>query len=150
MSEEKEIFKKAYNYCIYLLSQRDYSERKLRLKLETKEYTHETIEEVITKLHQHKYIQEEEYARARIRALIHKGYSLYYISQKLAQERLEVENEVIQTLFDELGMTEEDQRQLLIQKKLRGLNPNDQKTKDKIMRYLISKGHRPNYSELAF
>ncbi len=140
-------YTRAYNYCLYILSKRDYSEFQLRRKLKEKGYE-EFTEEVVSKLHEHKYIQEDEYRRSRIKALIHKGYSAYYISQKLESEHLGTTKEFIEDIYQELQTSEQEQKQHLIQKKLRALDPKHEKTKEKIIRFLISKGHRASFSEI--
>lgn len=140
-------FKKAYNYCIFLLSKRDYSRYKIRMKLKERKHTPEVIEETIEVLVEQNYLREEEYKRQRIKQLIYKGYANNYIIQKMAQEKLQVEVDEIEILREQNDASTESQIQYLIEKKLRGVElPEDyeskMKLKNKVTRFLISKGYQ--------
>lgn len=143
-------FKEAYNYCIFLLSKRDYSRYKIQQKLKSRKYTEENIEEVIQLLIDQNYLREEAYLRMRIKTLLYKRVSNYYIKQKLSEEKLTTTDEQIDSLRSENHISKEDSLEYLINKKLRGKEmPNEfeakQKLKNKVLRFLISKGH--NYQD---
>lgn len=139
-------FKEAYNYCIFLLSKRDYSRYKIQQKLKSRKYSEENIKEVIQLLIDQNYLREEAYLRMRIKTLLYKGVSNYYIKQKLSEEKLTASDEQINSLREENNISKEDSLEYLLNKKLRGKEiPKEfeakAKLKNKILRFLISKGH---------
>ncbi len=143
MNEEN----RAYSYAVKLLTGRDYSEVKLREKLVQKKYSQETIEKVVAELHTRKFIREESYLEARIKAFMNKGYSQKYILQKLTMESDSINMALIEEVFLENQITEEDQVRKLIQKKCpKEFSANyaeKQKQTQKVFRYAFSKGHSP-------
>lgn len=60
MNNEDDFFKKSFNYCIYLLSRKDYSEKQLIDKLLSKGY--ESIS-TINKLKEYKYLDDSKYIK---------------------------------------------------------------------------------------
>ncbi len=148
----EEEFKKAYNYCIYILSKRDYSTHKIRQKLKERKHTPELIETIIEDLVEKNYLREEEYKRQRIKQHILRGYANSFIIQKLNQEKLTAVDEEIDALRSEQDLHATDIIEYLIEKKLRGKEiPTEwedrQKLKAKVLRFLISKGH--TYSDIS-
>jgi regulatory protein len=137
---------KAYLYVIKLISSRDYSEHKLREKMREKKYPANEIDNVISEIKAKGYLKEELYAEARIKAFMNKGYSADYIRQKLAQEKVTVTEIEIYEIFDEYHLTENDQIERLLKKKLKTISEDKEKAykdRQKAIRYAISKGHRP-------
>jgi regulatory protein len=135
-----------YDYCIFLLSRQDYSEFKLRQKLRMKQHLPHEIDEVVEKIKGQGYLREESYRRLFIRKWMLKGESKEKIIQRGAQEKLQFEQDEFQRVAQELGTTDQDSLQRLLEKKLRGKAiPQDfmekRKLQDKVLRYLISKGH---------
>ncbi len=144
---------KAYSYCIYLLSRQDYSEYKIRQKLRQKEYTPQEIEETLTSLKSKGYLNEANYRRLFIRKWMMKGESPEKIRYRGAGEKLVFENAEFETVKNELGMSDEGNIQKLIEKKLRlkdiPADPEEKfKLRDKVLRFLISKGH--SYEKAKF
>lgn len=133
--------KQAYSYLVKLLSAREYSEHKLREKLREKKFPANEADDAINELKERGYLREHVYAEARIKGFMHKGYSVNYIRQKLAQERVVVTEEAIQDVFDEYRMTEEDQIKHLAKKKVGMKTDLDFDQQGKVLRYIISKGH---------
>lgn len=136
-----------YNYSIHLLARQDYSEYKLRQKLRSKKdnLPHE-VDEVLAKLKEKGLLREEAYRRLFIRKWMMKGESEQKIRRRGAQEKLEFAKEEFELVEKELGFTDDDSLDKLIAKKLRMKEiPTDPKEKyklrDKVMRFLISKGH---------
>ena len=139
-------YKEAYNYSIYLLSKRDYSNYKISQKLKSRKYSKETIEKVIQKVTDQGYLREEVYTTMRIKTLLYKGCANFFIKQKLSQEFLEVDDHRIDQLREENHISKKESIHYLIEKKLRYKEiPKDKseyfKLKDKVIRFLISKGH---------
>lgn len=140
-----------YNYCIHLLARQDYSEFKLRQKLRSKPQNlpHE-IDEALEKLKAKGLLKEENYRRLFIRKWMIKGEAIDKIRQRGAMEKLELQDEEFELVSAELGIKEEDNLEKVIQKKMRSKAiPTDpaekQKLKEKVLRYIISKGY--DYSE---
>lgn len=136
-----------YNYCIHLISRQDYSEYKLRQKLRLKKdnLPHE-IDEVIEKLKENDLLNEKNYRRLFIRKWTMKGESEEKIKRRGSQEKLIFQKEEFTQARIELGLTDDSNIEKLIQKKLRFVEiPKDFETKkklrDKVLRFLISKGH---------
>ncbi len=132
---------KAYLTLIRLLSSRDYSEVKLRTKLKERKYSAEEIDEAIALVKSQNYLNESAYVEARIKAFMSKGCSPRYIQQKLLQEDLKVEINVIEGVFNEHQKETSSQIKNLIQKKLKG-PIKDYREKVKVIRFLMSKGHQ--------
>jgi regulatory protein len=133
--------KEAYSYIVKLLSSREYSEHKLREKLKTKKFPANEIDDAITEIKAKGYLREEVYTEGRVRGLMNKAYSVNYIRQKMAQEHLNVSEEEIQEIFNENDISEEEQIERLVRKKLGTKTNLDFVQQGKILRYLISKGH---------
>ncbi|MCT4642589.1 MAG: recombination regulator RecX [Bacteriovoracaceae bacterium] len=139
--------KEAYNYCIFLLSKRDYSRYKIKQKLKTRKYTEEEIEEVINYLVENTYLREEQYTKVRIKSLAYRGYSSSYIKRKLKEEQIFVELEFIDTILDDEHIIKEESIERLIAKKYKQEPKSFEekmKIKNRILRFLISKGYSYN------
>jgi SOS response regulatory protein OraA/RecX len=136
-----------YNYSIHLLARQDYSEYKLRKKLRSKkDNLPQEVDEVLSKLKEKGLLREEGYRRLFIRKWMMKGESEDKIRQRGAMEKLEFGPDEFEKVRLELGLSDEDSLEKLIQKKLRSKEiPSDrmelQKLKEKVFRFLISKGH---------
>lgn len=136
-----------YNYSIHLLARQDYSEYKIRQKLRSKKQNlpHE-IEEAIEKLKANGLLKEAPYRRLFIRKWMMKGESEQKIRQRGGMEKLTFEEGEFEAISEELGFSDDESLEKLVQKKMRSKTiPSDPKEKyklrDKILRYLISKGH---------
>lgn len=136
-----------YNYSIHLLAKQDYSEFKLRQKLRSKKdnLPHE-IEEVLMKLKERGLLREESYRRLFIRKWMQKGEAEDKIRKRGALEKLTFEDHEFEKAQQELGFSDSDSIEKLLSKKLRSkIIPQDSqekmKLKNKVLRFLISKGH---------
>lgn len=136
-----------YNYSIHLLARQDYSEFKLRRKLRSKKdnLPHE-VEEVLEALKGKGLLREESYRRLFIRKWMMKGEAEDKIRKRGAMEKLSFEEDEFRNVERELGFTDDDSIEKLISKKLRAKDiPSDYESKnklrDKVLRFLISKGH---------
>jgi SOS response regulatory protein OraA/RecX len=141
-----------YNYSIHLLARQDYSEYKLKQKLRSKKdnLPHE-VDEVLAKLKEKGLLREEAYRRLFIRKWMIKGEAKDKIRQRGGMEKLKFEDGEFERVSQELGISDDDNLEKLVMKKLRGKDvPKDregkQKLRDKVVRFLLSKGH--SYSEI--
>ncbi len=137
-----------YNYALRLLTGKDYSEKKLREKLKLKKFTPEEIKTVIDKLNEQGFIREEAYVEARTKAYMNRGYSKNFIKRKISGEVDSLNSDEIEEVFEENQVEEEDQIKKLIIKKMPKIKPKSfeerKKANDKVMRFLMSKGHSPS------
>jgi regulatory protein len=133
--------KTAYSYLIKILSSRDFSEHKLREKLRGRNYPANEIDEAIAEVKSKNFLREDNYIEARIKAFMNKGYSPNYIQQKLEQEHIQVAETIIEDVFTEHKLTTIDQIDRLVRKKLNINKVVDFDAENKILRYLLSKGH---------
>ena len=136
---------KAYSYIVKLLSSRDYSEYKIREKLKEKMFLDNEINDALNEIKARGYMRENAYNEARIRSLMNRNHSPSYILQKLNQEHLDTNLEQILEVFTENQVSTLDQIELLIKKKMHENRELDYEGQNKILRYLISKGH--NFDE---
>ncbi|WP_127715181.1 regulatory protein RecX [Halobacteriovorax sp. HLS] len=145
--------KSAYLYCIRLLAKRDYSIYKITKKLKERGYDGEHIEQAIQEVIDLGYLKEENYIEARVKGLMHKGLHPSFIQIKLQEEKIRVDVDYILDIFSQYPMSTCEQVDKLIKKKLPreiDFNHQDYETKQKIkqrvFRYLMSKGH--SYSKI--
>ena len=136
----------AYQYALYLLSAQDYSDHKMRQKLKLKGYETEEIETTMSILVEKNYLREDEYKRMLAKRWISKGYSDNMIKRRGGQEKLEFASADLTTIRQESGANSSDVITKLVAKKLRGQDiPTDrnakQKLRDKVSRFLLSKGY---------
>lgn len=131
----------AYNYAVNLLSRAPKSEKELKVKMQDKGYDVIFIENVIKKLREQRYIDDERYSemfisskiniskdgRRKIKeALYNKGINKEIIDEKLSSVS---EEEEIERAF------------LLAKKKLASMKEEDTRKKTlKLSNYLINKG----------
>lgn len=85
-------------YAIYLLSRQDYSEFKIRQKLEKREYTPEEIEKTIHFCLAQHYLDDKRYTQMKIRSGLYKGHGWYRIAQELHREK--IADEVIESALE--------------------------------------------------
>lgn len=141
---------KAYQYCIRLLSKRDYSEYKLTQKLKERDHTQEEISEVIQVLKEKNYLREAEYARLKIKSWLHRGYGKKVILLKAQNESLSISTQMIEQISLEQGISSQVQIQEIFQVKYAQkwqeelCHEERQKLKRKILSYFQRRGHQLN------
>lgn len=138
--------RKAYLYIIKLLSKRDYSTYKVKVKLQSKGYEEEHINEAIDEVVEKGYLNDEEYATARAKSFMIKGLHPQLIQTKLQEEHLSISSDSIQQLFEEYGISTSSQLTELLVKKIRTIGQSQlqnkqEATRQKLTRYCLSKGH---------
>ncbi len=147
--------RRAYKESIKLLARQDYSRAKMRQKLKQRAVPAEEIEQVLVYLVEKNYLREENYLEARAKGLVTKGLSPKSIQHKLHSEGLEVSQEKIQEFMSDKGVSTDSQLEKLVQKKARTLSqeklqsPEGRKERDKILRFLLSKGYSFSESKKA-
>ena len=111
-----------------------------------RDYPANEIDEAIEEVKNKNFLREDNYIEARIKAFMNKGYSPDYIKQKLAQEHLAIDQDQIDAVFLEHNLTPELQIQRLATKKIGNKENLDYEDQNKILRYLLSKGHELSLS----
>lgn len=156
MEIENEDYKIAYKYSIRLLSRRDYSRFKLEQKLRDRGYDRNLIDELLEELIESKYLREENYIESRVKGLIRKGWSFEKVKYHLEREKCSIQFSEIGEICKEAGIQTDEVIENQIQKKWDSsvdLNNMDYETlkkkKDKVLRYLVSKGHQFSSSKAA-
>lgn len=145
--EEDGDSRRIFNYCVHLLARQDYSEYKLRQKLRSKpQNLPHMIDEVMVKLKEKGLLRDESYRRLFIRKWMMKGEAEDKIRKRGSMEKLTFEAGEFEQCARELGFTDDESIEKLIAKKLRSREiPKDSaeryKLRDKVLRFLISKGH---------
>jgi len=149
MNEET---KKAYNYILFLISRQDYSKSKLQKKLSQKGYSKEIIDSVLDQITSEGIFDEKRYMDSKIRSLAKRNYSKSHIQRFLKNEDLTFENDDIDSMFVKEDISEDEQLNSLIDKKIRKFT-HDSLSKEekyeiqkKLFSYLHSKGH--NYQKI--
>lgn len=130
------------NTAIRLLTRRDHSKYELQQKLKQRGFQSEVIEAVILECQRLNYINDERTAQVYISQLKRKGFGIRHIRLALKKKRLSGDH--IEKIISE-NSSEIDEREnanRILQKKMETFNreEDDKKRKDKIYRFLYSRG----------
>lgn len=94
----------AKNYCLYLLSRREYSQKELLTKLQQKGFSRAEIEPVLSELVENDWQSDARFAENFTRNRLKKGYGQTAIRYELAQKGINVAennlNDVLLTVAD--------------------------------------------------
>ena len=124
-----------YEYAVYLLSIRLLSVGQLRQKLQKKGYTEAEIAEVIQRLSDLKYLNDEQFAQIYFENLIkYKLFGYFGIKKKLLERK--IASAEVEKLLRKFSIADE----LVIARKAAAKNPR--KTREQLVRLLSSKGFR--------
>lgn len=140
----KEEYKKAENYAIYLISQREYTEKKLRDKILSKGYNDDQCDKIVSKFAKYGYINDESYAERFIRSKQKtSNQGKYKIKASLYEKG--VDRDIISKYMEEFDEDLELQKATkLVKKKIDSLKNkklDKYKLKQKVTLYLSSKGY---------
>ncbi|MCC7430875.1 regulatory protein RecX [bacterium] len=134
--ETQQAKKKALN----ILSKKYFSEQELKQKL--KNFSEKAVEKVVFELKKYGYVDDKELAKRLVHDFVKiKGFGEFKI--KIELQRRKINENLIEETLEEFynEETEIDSAKKHFFKKLRSLkNPQDQKEKTKLYRYLLSKG----------
>lgn len=140
----------AMQYVIYLLSRQDYSEFKIREKLNKREHPEEEIEEAIQFCLDQHYLDDGRYCQMKIRSGIYKGHGWYRITQGLQLEQISqdvIDNALYKYEQDEGDIDWKQQAKETLDRKYK--TPIDSpKEKAKRARFLQSRGF--SFDEVNF
>lgn len=130
--QEKNEIEIAFSKCIRLISVRLRSVFELEEYLKSKGYLDKVIKNVIKKLKDYKYLDDIVFSKAYINA--HKNYGKNVLMHKLMQKGIKKEDIKL------FSAEEEKNNAKTMAKKYVKTHSEDLKTKEKLFRYLISKG----------
>jgi len=139
LKAEEEI--NAYNYALSVLSRNFKSEKQLRTKMQEKGYDNQFIDNSITKLKQHRYLDDELYSEMLINSKINVSkYGKRRIKETLYEKG--ISREIIDEKMSDISEEDELERaKSLGAKKLKTLKEEDiKKRKIKLFNYLVNKG----------
>jgi SOS response regulatory protein OraA/RecX len=137
----------AYSRAIKLLSKQDYSEFKIRTKLQALGLEEDQVDLAIEKVKKENFLNDERLKKNLVKKLIQKGYSPSFIRQKLECDGLFVKDDQILTIYGEEMITPKDQIKMLAEKKFNKSSiPNNseverQKVIRKVLTFILAKGH---------
>ena len=136
-------YRKALNTALRILTRRDHSKQELTQKLQARGYVEETINDVISECERFNYINDERTALVFIRRLQRKGYGRKRIRFELSLKGLRGQK-VQRILSEHVSDADECQSAKKIYKKNSkrfNREKNELKRKDKIYRFLYSRGY---------
>ncbi len=133
---------KIYNYCFKILSFKPYSEFEIRKKIRGrfKNLREKILNEVLEKLKELKYVNDEEFAENYInyRTKI-SPRGKFLLKQELLKKG--IEGSLIEQTLDKINLDELDLAKQLVEHKTKSLKSFEpQKQKEKLMRFLQSRG----------
>jgi regulatory protein len=147
-----EISKNCYLRAIKLLSMREYSEKKLRTKLEHLEYQKEIIDLAVDELKAKNYLQDERFKEMKCRSLLRTGLGAEQIIPRLKEEGIVISRNEIDSMREDLGINVDDQVAQLIEQKLAKSTfkkvKEEYKLVSKLYQHLISKGFRVSIEQI--
>lgn len=129
--------KRARERMMYLLKSGDYTEYQVRQKLKQGFYPEEAVEEAICFGRQHRYLDDNRYARIYAEQKSDK-LSRRMLSMKLSEKG--ISRDVIERTLSELEQDEEEALETLIRKKNVDFSRLDWKERQKICAYFMRKG----------
>ena len=136
-------FRLSMNTAIRLLSQRMHSVYEIKIKLKKKGFSYKTIIKVIDELGEMNLLNDELFAKNYTDELMYRGQGKYKIINSL--QKRGISKELIDEKLQEIDVpdAEEKRAEEVLNKKIKSLaykNIEPRKLKEKLIRYLISRG----------
>lgn len=128
--------KRLWEYSIWLISKRDYSEQEILKKLKAKQPDPEIYEPVLNKLIDSKYINDERRANSIVSAYMN-SESTNKIKQRLIMKG--IDKETIQNTLDD-NISDEKQLETALQLLIKKFKIYDKEYKQKYSQHLASRG----------
>ncbi len=152
ITDANELINIAYRYAMRLISMRNYSYKKLLNKLIEKNHGKEISKLAINKLNNEGFYKEEYFTNSFVRSLIKKGNSLDLVKRSLQHEGIQLtiaelkekSAELTNEKYSEIKQIEDliNKKQNLLLK-WATLEKNEKyQAEQKMMRFLVSKGHQ--------
>ncbi len=140
--KEKVLKKRAKKRAMALLEKRDYTEEKLRAKMREGMYPEDIVEDTLEYLKGYGYINDKRFAE---RFLEFHGDAMTKYGLKLKLYQKGISSDVIDEVLDDFELT--DERELIrkiFEKKNFDTESSTEKEKNRMIRYLVSKGFSMN------
>jgi regulatory protein len=143
--KEPESFEHGYNYAIFLLGLSMRTVGEVEEKMKRRGYTETVIKEVLGKLLEQKYLNDEEYAEVYLRNFKeYQTYGLFMIKKKMKEKKLP--DRLVESILEN-ELSEDDEYQIAkryTEKKisLHELRALPYEEKQKFMQRLLSRGFR--------
>ena len=135
-------YQKVLNSALRILTARDHSKYELAQKLKQRLFAPEDIEKAISECERLDYINDERTSGVYIRQRIRKGYGLERIRHEMKKKGLRgqrIQNILCETVSDSV---ERESAERILKKNIKRFErePDLKKRKDKIYRFLYSRG----------
>jgi regulatory protein len=132
----------AINFAFRLLSRRNYTRRELTLKLLQRGFEEKTMDRVVAECERLHYLDDEAFARTYRKQMTEKGYGARYI--QMAMKKKGFTDRDIAVSFSDYDMVADEctvaQTALVKKVKTLGHLPEDLKKREKLYRFLCSRG----------
>lgn len=134
----------ALNYVMSLLARREYSEFEIRCKMQEKQFSEQEIDDTLAFCQQKNWQNDRRFTENYLTFRAQRGYGLARIKQELQQVK-GISSDVIYDVLQEMEMDWEDKALSVLRKKFPDYAEiNDLKLKQKVWRYMLSHGFKPD------
>jgi regulatory protein len=130
---------KILNYCLNILSKKDYTEYEIRTKLR-KKFNNENIEDIIKYLKEYNYINDNRYTNNFIERKFKAGYGQYYIVKKLYEKGIKISYNDACNIINENNDIKIKVKELLSKKIIFEKHTDAIKLKKKCFDFLLRRG----------
>ena len=139
----------ALDRAFRLLAMRARTEQELDRALERAKVPEKDRKAALARLRELGYMDDREVARFRARRSIERGDGARLAERRLAAQGI-APAEVRAAVEEAKGEVDDDELALrALQRRLKGRKPKDEREKQKLLRALIAKGHRPGAAARA-
>lgn len=134
----------ALNYVMSLLARREYSEFEIRCKMQEKQFSEQEIDDTLAFCQQKNWQNDRRFTENYLTFRAQRGYGLARIKQELQQVK-GISSDVIYDVLQEMEIDWEDKALSVLRKKFPNYTEiNDLKLKQKVWRYMLSHGFKPD------
>lgn len=135
------IFKRTYKKALSYLERSEYCASEIRFKLKMNDYSSVPIERVIESLYKSKFLDDKRYAEAFIRSYSStKGRKLMETELLHKNISSDVINDAFDPFYEDEDYDEDEVIRSILDKKYKGADLSDIKTKTKVLSYFMRKG----------
>lgn len=135
------IFKRTYKKALSYLERSEYCASEIRFKLKMNDYSSVAIERVIESLYKSKFLDDRRYAEAFIRSYSStKGRKLMETELLHKNISSDVINDAFDAFYEDEDYDEDEVIRSILDKKYKGADLSDIKTKTKVLSYFMRKG----------
>ena len=135
------IFKRTYKKALSYLERSEYCASEIRFKFKMNDYSSVAIERVIESLYKSKFLDDRRYAEAFIRSYSStKGRKLMETELLHKNISSDVINDAFDAFYEDEDYDEDEVIRSILDKKYKGADLSDIKTKTKVLSYFMRKG----------